>query len=102
MGPSGRGNGSFNRWVIIDSQCGPDIVFGLTDGKAKRWRHNAKHGVEFAVELKLAPQNQFVGSELRRPQRVADQHNARAGFFLICRKTATQLWADAQRREEAP
>src|SRR5436309_3239792 len=54
------------------------------------------------VEFQLAPQDRLVGSTLRRPQRVADEHNFRAKLFFIGRKTAPKFRADAESRNKIP
>src|SRR5258708_37332144 len=62
-------------WIVVFRESCPKTGSGMIDGKAERLRHDSDDGVEITVELELASEYRFVGPELRRPQRMADQYH---------------------------
>ena len=58
----------------------PKVLF---TGKRKIFRKHADHGIRFAIELNLLPDNRGIAAELAAPQRIAqDCHVIVAGLVL--------------------
>src|SRR6266850_2429018 len=98
MGATFAGIGVGVRRIIVDGERSPNAVSSLINREAERRRHDADHGVEISTEANATTNNRRIGTELRHPERVADQNYTRANLFLVCGEASPEFRTNAQRR----
>jgi hypothetical protein len=66
------------------------IVPILKPRQLHQGRHDSHNCVAFAVQSQRAADNSRIGSETSLPQRMAENHNVRAGFVIFLHKSASK------------
>lgn len=87
--------------VVIDRKRRPETVL-RGDWKAKGCRHDADDRADLTAEVYRSSDYRGARRELRSPQRMADEDDARSGFLFVGRETAAQFGIYSKQGKQVP